>query len=485
VQRQVKTGQIVKAMKNSFVIDDIIHIRPKQEILFNVSNFIGILILSYFGFFHWHAEHRLTAMLEFLYAGLGACVLMWVKFTGKIGWAQNFVLAILLPFFCLMMIEGGTRTEAPVWLTIYPLLAFFYKGKKQGSIWLASLILALLIVVGLQAIHAVRTPFPATAFMILIACLLTVAMYVYAYDMIRSEAEQTLKTHTLALDEANHKLVAEVKERQIAQQNVQERTHQLSVLNDELVDTVEKLARLNAEKNELLSMITHDLRNPLTGVLFTVKQLEHQHNLETHDNRKRISDVKLAVQYTMRLINNFLSLKAMEAGEVVLHLQPHNLAEIVNEVLLGYRTRAAEKSIEIVCHTENTFAMCDQGLVCEIVENLLSNAIKFSTPHKKIMVNVTSRANKALLTISDQGPGFTPEDKRKMFKMFTRLSAQPTGGEESIGLGLSTVKKLTELMSGQVGCESEHGYGAIFSIELPLTDCEPIQVTTNLQGDIA
>jgi len=448
--------------------DDIINIRPKQEVLFNLSSLIGILIFSYYGIYHWHEERMQAALLNAIYAGLGLFVLLWVKFSRKIDIAQNLVLAMLIPFFCLILIEGGPRTEGPIWVTIYPILAFFYKGKRNGIRWLGAFILGLLAVVGLQALGAIRTPFPATGFMILIACLLTVAMYVYAYDAIRSEAEQALKNHTLSLDVANQKLTMEIRQRQNAQQEVLHRTYQLSKLNDELSTTVEKLARLNAEKSEMVNMIAHDLRNPLTGMLLTVRQLEQQAHLETPANRGRLAEIKQSIQYSKRLINNFLGLKAIEAGRIAMDMQPHDFSAITQEILSTYRERAVDKNIELVCKMEKSYALCDRSASREVIENLLSNAIKFSPPYSRIIVSVKLKLGKVLFKVRDQGPGLSEDDKRRMFKMFSRLSARPTAGEESIGLGLSTARKLAEMMSARLGCMSKHGHGATFYVVFPL-----------------
>ena len=101
----------------------------------------------------------------------------------------------------------------------------------------------------------------------------------------------------------------------------------------------------------------------------------------------------------------------------------------------------------------------------QVFENLISNAIKFSPPHKAVKVILAKDNGKARAEIIDEGPGLTEEDKKKVFGKFQRLSAKPTGGEHSTGLGLSIVKKYVEAMNGKVWCESEHGKGANFIVE--------------------
>jgi two-component system sensor histidine kinase/response regulator len=110
----------------------------------------------------------------------------------------------------------------------------------------------------------------------------------------------------------------------------------------------------------------------------------------------------------------------------------------------------------------------DRKALDQVLDNLLSNAIKFSPPGKSIRVTVQpGRHGSAICRVQDEGPGFTDEDKLHMFNRYRRLSARPTAGEPSTGLGLSIVKKLVEDMGGQIQCESNPGKGATFIINLP------------------
>ena len=103
----------------------------------------------------------------------------------------------------------------------------------------------------------------------------------------------------------------------------------------------------------------------------------------------------------------------------------------------------------------------------QVIENLVSNAVKYSPPGKAIRVHVHRDTALARCEVQDEGPGLSESDKARLFGTFARLSALPTGGEQSTGLGLSIVKKLVESMKGRVWCESELGKGATFIIEFP------------------
>jgi two-component system, sensor histidine kinase and response regulator len=112
----------------------------------------------------------------------------------------------------------------------------------------------------------------------------------------------------------------------------------------------------------------------------------------------------------------------------------------------------------------------DFSALDQVLDNLISNALKFSSPEKKIFISIHPAANHAKCVVRDEGPGFTADDKAKMFRRYGRLSARPTGGEPSTGLGLSIVRKLVLGMGGELTCESVPGNGAAFTVRLPLSN---------------
>jgi signal transduction histidine kinase len=111
---------------------------------------------------------------------------------------------------------------------------------------------------------------------------------------------------------------------------------------------------------------------------------------------------------------------------------------------------------------DNIYLQTDQTLLTQIIDNILSNAIKFSPADKEIFIELMRRGDRIIIKVKDQGPGFTDRDKEKLFGKFAKLSARPTGGEHSTGLGLSIVKKLVEILGGSISVESEAGHGAEF-----------------------
>jgi signal transduction histidine kinase len=175
---------------------------------------------------------------------------------------------------------------------------------------------------------------------------------------------------------------------------------------------------------------------------------------------------------------------AIEEGGIKLNPTLFDIRETVNRIVESYTQRAVQKNILLHYSfpDEAVMTLADERLTEQVVENLISNAVKYSPPNKNVFVrmanngkenansqNVQPATAQAMVRIEvqDEGPGISEEDKKKLFGKFSRLSAQPTGGEHSTGLGLSIVKNLVEVMNGEVWCDSVLGEGAVFILELP------------------
>jgi signal transduction histidine kinase len=112
--------------------------------------------------------------------------------------------------------------------------------------------------------------------------------------------------------------------------------------------------------------------------------------------------------------------------------------------------------------------MCDADRMREAIDNLVSNAIKYSSVGGKIVLGVTRQDGNTLINVTDDGAGLSPEDISRLFGRFQRLSAKPTGGESSTGLGLSIVKRIVDMHGGKISATSAGpGKGSTFTISLP------------------
>jgi signal transduction histidine kinase len=180
--------------------------------------------------------------------------------------------------------------------------------------------------------------------------------------------------------------------------------------------------------------------------------------------------IQTSTQQMFDLIENLLDMNKLDSGEVKANIQPANIWLIILIIIKRYQIKAQTKNITIFTEAinEKVIAMVDENLFYQVLENIISNAVKYSPFGKNIYCRMSVVENKVRCEIEDQGPGFSKQDLKKLFGKFSRLSAKPTGGEHSSGLGLFIVKKLVENMHGNVWCETELGNGAKFIVEFPL-----------------
>ncbi len=229
-----------------------------------------------------------------------------------------------------------------------------------------------------------------------------------------------------------------------------------------------QLKELNEEKNEFLGIAAHDLKNPLSGIQNIAEVLIMDEELPADARREMLNHVIKSSERMFELIKNLLDVNALERGGFSLSAKPVNIAQIAALSADHYQSRANNKNITLTFSAETrAFALADHAAVEQVLDNLISNAVKYSPPRKRVFVRLLELAGKVRVEVQDEGPGISEADKRKLFGKFARLTAQPTGGEHSTGLGLSIVKKMVEAMQGNVWCESVVGEGATFIIELP------------------
>lgn len=258
---------------------------------------------------------------------------------------------------------------------------------------------------------------------------------------------------------------------------VQERTRQLEEAldlqrqqHDALECSNRRLKVLHEERGAFLQIAAHDLKNPTAAIISYSDLLRERWNAWEEDKKlKRIGNIRSMAQLTFDIIRNLLDIDAIESGHYVLRPVPLNAAQILRSVCDDYRERCEAKDLRLslaLCN-ENLPLRIDRTALLQILDNLISNAIKYSPHGRSIHVSLDEEAGHALFQIRDEGPGISEEEQTRLFRKFTRLSARPTGGEHSTGLGLSIVKFMTEASGGQVGCISRLGEGATFFVSLP------------------
>jgi signal transduction histidine kinase/ABC-type amino acid transport substrate-binding protein len=237
----------------------------------------------------------------------------------------------------------------------------------------------------------------------------------------------------------------------------------LSGKNEQIQAQILELNALNLEKNEMIEIVAHDLKNPLTSAM-TVSELLSSEKI-TEDQREYLSFIKKSLNRMNSLVAKILEIKVLESSSLKTNYSIVDLKQVTEQVISALKIQSDNKNIGIETDLEKVVASLDRSLIVQIIDNLVSNAIKFSNHHTKVHVKLKEKNQALRFEITDEGPGIKEEDLAKLFQRFQKLHAQPTGGESSTGLGLSIVKKYVEAMNGKVWCESETGKGAKFIVE--------------------
>ncbi len=251
---------------------------------------------------------------------------------------------------------------------------------------------------------------------------------------------------------------------------VKERTQELKQTNDDLQKAYLQVLELNKEKNEFLGIAAHDLKNPLAAIKGFGKIIFEEHEMDREEIEEYADNIVSSSERMFSIITSLLDINRIEEGKVAVKFDEVWLTKAIREIVFMNMENAQKKDINVAFESidENMTIMNDREIISQIVDNLVSNAVKFSPHGKNVYVTIKQSEESATVSVKDEGPGFSDKDKEKLFNKFARLSARPTGGENSTGLGLSIVKKLAEMIGADIKVESEKDNGAEFIVTLPL-----------------
>lgn len=233
---------------------------------------------------------------------------------------------------------------------------------------------------------------------------------------------------------------------------------------------------------EFYSMVSHELRTPLTSIRGSLSLMEGGRAGELPPRAVQL--VKIAHAETerlIRLINDILDIRKIEAGKLELNLREVDVSELVNASLEGMRGMAEQADVKLIARvTASGKLACDRDRISQVLTNLLANAVKFSPPQSEVIVTVTkTESNDFRCSIKDSGPGIPESQRHKLFGLFQQLDLSDSRPKEGSGLGLAISKGIIEQHKGRIGMESAVGAGSTFWFELPGTvRSAPVVVTT-------
>lgn len=241
--------------------------------------------------------------------------------------------------------------------------------------------------------------------------------------------------------------------------------NQLRSKNQQIEEQNERLEQLNKDKDRLMHVVAHDLRNPVNGTKGLAQLMEVDSDL-SEEQKESVSHILRSSNHALDIINDLVALDLSNPSEI--NASEVDIDGLIRDIIQSHAPHAKSKSISL--HLQDGASLkvhTDKDKVQRIIDNLVSNAIKFTEPGKSVFIRLKDQGKSFQVVVEDQGPGLTDEDRKVVFSKFKKLSAKPTAGEVSTGLGLSIVNDFVKQLNGKIEVDATVGKGSTFTVTLP------------------
>ncbi len=233
----------------------------------------------------------------------------------------------------------------------------------------------------------------------------------------------------------------------------------------ELTEKNENLLRVSKTRSDFIAKISHELRTPLTSIKGAMDYLSIRLPMQIEDKEEDLivffEVIKKNAERLIRLVNNVLDYERIELGRFEMHFKDINLKDIFNEVVIGFKSQAMEKNVDIRLHADDVIVYADEDRIKQVLINLLSNALNFSPESSEIIVSVDEKDGYVNVSVKDSGCGIAESEKEMIFRQF-----YSKGVKNGTGLGLAICKGIVEAHNGEIGVMSADK-GSCFYFKIP------------------
>ena len=257
----------------------------------------------------------------------------------------------------------------------------------------------------------------------------------------------------------------------VKQNRIKHHTNEQLELKNKLIETQKnELVNLNASKDKFLSILAHDIRNPLSSIFGISEILISDYDKLPEDQRLTFTqDIHNLSANLFEIIKKLLAWSTSQSGMITCQPKPFLIADLCRQSVRNLQTVAKQKDILLVCMADDKLSvMADENMILSVLHNLLNNAIKYSHQATNIRVETKQVADFVQISVIDTGIGILPKDKEKLFRYDQHLLNKGTAGESGTGLGLILCKDFVEKNGGTISVDSKPGTGSTFMFTLPV-----------------
>lgn len=254
------------------------------------------------------------------------------------------------------------------------------------------------------------------------------------------------------------------------QQRVDERTRELREKNEALAAANAQLEELDRLKSEFVSLVSHELRAPLTNVRGAIELMEAGCPALNPTCTRMFKIVSEQIGRLGRMVDEVLNASRIEAGGLTLAREAVDVVWVADRVIDEFAARHTGHRFRRPRGALHPRLWADADRLHEVIANLLDNAVKYSPEDTEVTVSVKLGNGEGIVSVSDSGPGIPPDEQSRVFEKFHRLDTGDSKETYGYGLGLYLCRRLIEAMAGRIWVESEADHGATFRFALPLAD---------------
>ncbi|EKD26809.1 MAG: Sensor protein [uncultured bacterium] len=244
------------------------------------------------------------------------------------------------------------------------------------------------------------------------------------------------------------------------------------VLFEQLSQSCESLKRLDEARNSLVSIIVHDLNNPLSTIKGYSQYLSlknKQSHLDPQELAKHISKIGAAVSDMEILIKSILDVAKFESEKMSIKKEEFDVISMIKDVYEGFQfSKGESREFKFSSDKDSLIMVNDSGLLSRVVQNLLINAFKYTPSNSIISIDIKINEGLTTIIVTDNGYGIPEKLLEKIFEKFMQTTVKAEGRKYGVGLGLYFCKIAVEAMGGKIRVESQEGKGCSFFIELPI-----------------